>query len=67
MELPPSVEYADVKNALDSHELCTADSWVNPITSKNWSGLKEEGHPTLTGQEAYERTVASGLGISLLG
>jgi GDSL-like Lipase/Acylhydrolase family len=57
----PHVIYAPVTNALAGHELCTADSWMNPVLPLS----HDAGHPTLKGYTAYMKAVAADLGIGL--
>ncbi|MBA2725631.1 MAG: PD40 domain-containing protein, partial [Actinobacteria bacterium] len=60
------IEYADVTNALQGSELCTADSWVHEITPLfALAELTEQGHPDARGQNAYEMAVAKELGLRL--
>ncbi|HJR24400.1 MAG TPA: SGNH/GDSL hydrolase family protein [Acidimicrobiales bacterium] len=57
---PAPVEYADVTEALDGHELCTPRPWLNPI------GLGTgHAHPNAAGQRGIEEAVAAALGIDL--
>jgi lysophospholipase L1-like esterase len=51
------VEYVSVLDALEGHELCTEDSWMNPIRF----GLFSEGHPSFRGQDAIANIVNSHL------
>lgn len=51
------VGYVSVLDALAGHELCTEDSWMNPIRF----GLYSEGHPSYWGQDAIANTVNSEL------
>jgi lysophospholipase L1-like esterase len=60
----PRFHFASATDALNNHELCTADSWMVPIEGP-FSG-SEQGHPTAAGQEAYMQTVASALGVALV-
>lgn len=67
-----NIDYVDVTEALDGHELCApqgTDAWVNDlaleygdIPGDNWEGSTERGHPNLDGQYAYADAVAAGLG-----
>lgn len=50
------VNYISTLYALQGHELCTANSWVNPIASRQ-TAVKSDGHPTLAGQQAIETIV----------
>jgi lysophospholipase L1-like esterase len=59
-ETDPRVEYADVTDALEGHELCSADPWVVPISVL---GGSERGHPTDPGQRAIGRAVAVAVGF----
>jgi lysophospholipase L1-like esterase len=49
--------YVSVATALSGHELCTANSWVNPLKG----GGSGDGHPTYPGQQAIETAVLHGL------
>jgi hypothetical protein len=57
------VGFADVTNALRGHELCTPDSWVNPVQSLTQIFGTEQAHPNYRGQTAYEQMVAKDLNI----
>lgn len=48
-------KYAPVQEALNGHELCSANSWVNPILGP-FSG-SGQAHPNLPGQQAIENAV----------
>jgi lysophospholipase L1-like esterase len=55
-----TVEYADVSEAFAGHELCTAESWLNPV------GLGAgHAHPNAAGQRGLEEAVATALGLEL--
>ena len=57
---PVPVEYVDVTDALEGHELCTPRPWLNPI------GLGTgHAHPNAAGQRGIEEAVAAALGIDL--
>jgi lysophospholipase L1-like esterase len=49
------VEHVDVTRALDGHELCTADPWVNA------AGTPDQLHPLGSGYDAIARAVAAAL------
>ena len=52
------VGYVSTLNALQGHELCTADSWINSIGL--FSGrIASQGHPNQFGQAAIARTVSN--------
>lgn len=54
------VRYVSIRDALHHHELCTKQSWVNPVgTLKN--GYPEQGHPNGAGQKAIFRAVSQQL------
>lgn len=56
----PGINFISVKGALKSHELCTKNSWVYPITAlKHILDPKSQlqGHPTERGQEAIAEIV----------
>lgn len=60
-----SIEWVDVTNVLNDRELCTENSWMNPLgiwPPKGWE--QERGHPRVAGQEAYAEKVANELGFS---
>ena len=57
----PHIVYAPVVNALAGHELCTANSWMNPVNPLSHAA----GHPTFDGYRAYMKAVAADLGIGL--
>jgi len=57
----PHIQFASVIHAFDGHELCTSDSWMNPLNIK----AQPEGHPTYTGYTAYMKAVAADLGLGL--
>ncbi len=55
-----AVEYVDVTDAFDGHELCTTESWLNPV------GLGAGySHPNAAGQRALEVAVAEALGLTV--
>lgn len=55
-----AVEYVDVTDALAGHELCTAQSWLNPV------GLGAGyAHPNAAGQRGLEVAVAAALDLPL--
>lgn len=65
---PHDIDYVDVSEALDGHELCTADPWMvdlaselNDVPGIGSGGSTERGHPNLQGQIAYTDAVAAGL------
>ncbi len=52
------INYISTLYALKGHELCTSNSWINPIVSTNRTAdLSYDGHPTLPGQQAIETIV----------
>ncbi len=51
---------------MSGHELCTADSWVNPVVASKLLS-SEQAHPNLQGQIAYEQAVAKALNVALPG
>lgn len=52
------VEFLPTRDVLAGHELCTADSWVFPITSAQSGPLDQmQAHPTRSGQEAIASAV----------
>lgn len=53
------VTYISIRNALKGHELCTKDSWVNPVGAARPSNLHNEGHPNPDGQRAIAKAVRS--------
>jgi lysophospholipase L1-like esterase len=53
------VSYVSVTDALDGHELCTADSWIYRLAP---TGGQLRGHPTAKGQAAIAEVVAAGSG-----
>jgi lysophospholipase L1-like esterase len=59
----PRFHYVDVTNALQGHELCTQDPWVNPSGEpfsvlKHWVGLPiQDAHPNPDGQQAIANVV----------
>lgn len=62
------IEFADVTDALEGHELCTRnESWVNDLAIEFadlpsiGGGSTERGHPNLWGQVAYADAVADAL------
>jgi hypothetical protein len=60
------IVFAPVRDALSGHELCTPDSWMNPLNPTGaLPGRAPEGHPTLRGYQAYGETVATDLGLTL--
>ena len=52
------VDYIPIRDALEGHELCTKDSWMNKISAQ---GGSERGHPTARGQREIKKKVAHGL------
>lgn len=52
-------EYVSMLDALRGHELCTRDSWVNPITINGH--VNYAAHPNLAGQVAIEKVVQTHL------
>ena len=62
------IEYVDVSEALDGHELCTTDPEVNDLAVEyndipgfGTGGTTERGHPDRIGQFAYADAVADAL------
>lgn len=55
------IEFLDVTDVLDGHELCTIDSWMIDIST---FGGTERGHPNASGQFALAGVIASDLGYS---
>jgi lysophospholipase L1-like esterase len=56
------VTYVSVLDVLGGHELCTAQSWVNPIEpSCGLPGHTDCGHPTSSGQLAIAKRVQTAL------
>ncbi len=53
------VSYISIRDALKGHELCTRDSWINPVGLARRSHVQQEGHPNADGQEAIARAVSS--------
>jgi lysophospholipase L1-like esterase len=53
------VSYVSIRGALAGHELCTRDSWVNPIGLARPSNAQQEGHPNAEGQEAMATAIRS--------
>jgi lysophospholipase L1-like esterase len=53
--------YVSIRPALAGHELCTAESWVNPIARLATLFSQEQGHPNESGQLAIARYVADRL------
>jgi lysophospholipase L1-like esterase len=53
------VTYISIRNALEGHELCTKDSWVNPVGAARPSNAHNEGHPNRDGQRALAKAVHS--------
>lgn len=51
------VSFVSIRDALKGHELCTADSWVNPLGAAHPSNVSDEGHPNARGQRAIADTV----------
>ena len=60
------VTFISISEALQGHELCTADSWVNPVASPSsavtfhgWKPQKSnhQGHPDAQGQRAMAAAV----------
>jgi lysophospholipase L1-like esterase len=51
-------QYVSIRSALAHHELCTQDSWVNPIAHLSKLLSPEQGHPTAAGQRAIAQRVA---------
>ncbi|HJR24716.1 MAG TPA: hypothetical protein VJ804_04535, partial [Acidimicrobiales bacterium] len=49
------VERVDVSGALEGHEVCSAEPWVNP------PGTPEQFHPTAEGYAAIAQLVAAAL------
>lgn len=57
------IEYISSLDALDGHELCTPDSWVQPISPQGeWRAVRsEQAHPTADGQIAWTADIANAL------
>ena len=53
------VSYISIRDVLAGHELCTRDSWVNPIGLARPSKVQQEGHPNAEGQRAMAAAVRS--------
>jgi lysophospholipase L1-like esterase len=53
------VSFISIRDALKGHELCTGDSWVNPIGPARPTHIQQEGHPNADGQEAIASAVRS--------
>lgn len=51
-------EFVSVANALDGHELCTADSWMFEVNPLIWGRDQRQGHPLFPGQQAIASVVA---------
>jgi len=51
------VDYVSTLHALQGHEMCTADSWVNPIGLFG-GRVASQGHPNQFGQAAIAQTVS---------
>jgi lysophospholipase L1-like esterase len=52
------VDYVNVTNALQGHEMCTADPWVVQVEADGlWN--RADGHPNALGQTAIARIVAN--------
>jgi hypothetical protein len=58
------VEYLSIRDALDGHELCSADPWINPLLSPRKPIVQEEGHPDEAGQRAIAEFVSRELKAS---
>lgn len=58
------IEYVDVTDALRSHELCTSESWMHPISVRRFNNNSEQGHPDATGQDAYAQAVIGALNLT---
>jgi lysophospholipase L1-like esterase len=60
-----SVEFIDVQQLFDGHEICTRNAWINGPSKSykiNRKGLDDESfHPTLQGQQAYALAVNQAL------
>ncbi|NES28127.1 hypothetical protein GCE86_08735 [Micromonospora terminaliae] len=52
-----------VADALNGHELCTADSWVFQVDPTIYRKDQRQGHPLWPGQRAIARAVARELGL----
>ncbi|MBX6390095.1 MAG: SGNH/GDSL hydrolase family protein [Frankia sp.] len=50
------VEFVSLDDALDGHELCTADPWVHPVSLVG-AGLQASAHPNAAGQAAIADAV----------
>lgn len=55
----PGVTYVDTTDALEGHELCSGDSWLNPVRI----GGESAAHPTAEGQRALADAVAEALDL----
>ena len=56
-----NIEYVDIYNVLDGHELCTEDSNVTPILSRDFG--TEQAHPDVFGQIKIAKAVRKKLGL----
>lgn len=54
--------FADVADTLDTHELCTSDSWMVPVGDVINYAKQENGHPNADGQQAISDRVLGSLG-----
>lgn len=58
----PAILHVPIRDVLRGHELCTADSWVNPITPAAAAIFDpEQAHPTRRGQRAIAEAVGHAL------
>jgi lysophospholipase L1-like esterase len=58
------VTYVSIRDALDHHELCTRDRWINSINPLKKPVVQENGHPNEAGQRAMARSISGQLGES---
>lgn len=56
--LAAGVPFISIRDSLDGHELCTEDSWMNPVVAKSKPRYHESGHPNADGQRAMAVAVA---------
>ena len=55
------VAYVSIRGALEDHELCSDDPWVNWVKNLTSPFVPEKGHPTSPGQKAMARAVERAL------
>lgn len=53
--------YVSIRGALEGHELCSDEPWVNWVKNVTSPFLQEKGHPTSPGQKAMARAVERAL------